>query len=261
MIILKETRFIETLDREANLYIGLPDAYEKTQLSYPVLYMHDGHNLFYQDDSYSGEIWAVDQCFKDHPELSEVIVVALSCSNKNNGRGRFSEYSIFDITLGAAFGTRAIPGKGRTYLEYLVNELKPEIDQRFRTLSDQPNTAMMGSSMGGVISNQAAILYPQIYGRVACLSSAFYVSLDEILKLNETADFTQIVKFYMDTGDNESGLGSSTDYLESNLKVSEILKTKLSNDKFQFKIIEGGIHHERDWRNRLPSVLSYLFKS
>jgi predicted alpha/beta superfamily hydrolase len=222
--------------------------------------MHDGHNLFYPEDSYSGEIWAVDDCFKDHPELCEVIVVGLSCSNEHSGRGRFSEYSIFDILFGKAFGGRAIPGKGKTYLEYLVKELKPEIDARFRTLNDKANTAMMGSSMGGVITNQAAILYPSVFGRIACLSSASYVSLDEILKLNEQADFSQIVTYYMDTGDQEAGLGSIMDYLDSNTKVYDVLKTKIPEDKLSFNIIEGGIHHESAWRKRLPDILLYLFK-
>lgn len=260
MKILKEIRTIHELDREAKLYIALPQSYDTSEKRYPVLYMHDGHNLFYPEDSYSGVIWDVEGCFDAHPDLKEVIIVALSCSDKFSGRGRFSEYSIFDITLGKAFGTRPIKGSGKIYLDYLVHVLKPEIDARFRTLSDKQNTAMMGSSMGGVISNQAAILYPEVFGRIACLSSAFYVGLDDIAALNEQADFSKITKYYMDTGDQEQGLGSLSDYLTSNDRIHRILRHKIPSDRYRFRIIEGGIHHESAWKDRLADVLRFLFE-
>lgn len=260
MKILKETRFIPSLGRDANLYIGLPDGYETSDLRYPVLYMHDGHNLFYPEDSYAGSTWDVAGCFESHPQLKPVIVVALSCSNLDKGRGRFAEYSIVDITLGKAFGTRPIQAKGKVYLDYLVHALKPEIDTRFRTLSDATNTAMMGSSMGGVISNAAAILYPEVFGRIASLSGAYYVALDEISSLNQQADFSNIVRYYMDTGDHEEGLGSRSDYLDSHAIISSILKTKLSSDRLIARIIPGGIHHESSWKARLAEILDLLFK-
>jgi len=259
MNILKETRTIKELDREAKLYIALPDSYFTGEKCYPVLYMHDGHNLFYPEDSYSGSIWDVEGCFASNPDLKEVIIVALSCSDKFSGRGRFSEYSVFDITLGKAFGTRPIKGAGRQYLDYLTAVLKPEIDARFRTLSDQANTAMMGSSMGGVISNQAAILYPKVFGRIACLSSAFYVGLEDIMRMNAQADFSDNIKTYMDTGDHEEGLGSIQDYLDSNQAIHEILSKKIPSDRYRYRIIPGGIHHESAWKDRLAEVLRFLF--
>jgi len=260
MKILKETRFIPSLGREANLYIGLPNSYETSTKRYPVLYMHDGHNLFYPEDSYSGAIWDVAGCFEKHPELKEVIIVALSCSNLDNGRGRFAEYSIVDITLGKAFGTRPIKAKGETYLNYLVHDLKPEIDERFRTMSDPANTAIMGSSMGGVISNAAAMRYPTVFGRIASLSGAYYVALDEISHLNQQAYFSKIIRYYMDTGDCEEGLGSKSDYLDSHAAIYEILKTKISSDWLIARIIPGGIHHESSWKARLAEVITILFE-
>ena len=228
MKILKETRFIPSLGREANLYIGLPNSYETSTKRYPVLYMHDGHNLFYPEDSYSGAIWDVAGCFENHPELKEVIIVALSCSNLDNGRGRFAEYS--------------------------------EIDGRFRTLSDPANTAIMGSSMGGVISNAAALRYPTVFGRIASLSGAYYVALDEISRLNQQADFSKIIRYYMDTGDCEEGLGSKSDYLDSHAAIFEILKTKISSDRLIARVIPGGIHHESSWKARLAEVITILFE-
>lgn len=259
MHLITETRFITTLNREAKLYVALPKSYENTQNRYPVLYMMDGQNLFVTEDSTSGNIWDVAGVFETHPELKEVIVVALSASKANNGRGRFSEYSIFDLSFGHQVKTRPIEGKGRLTLSFLVDELKPEIDQRYRTLSDKSNTALMGSSMGAVLVNQAAILYPSIFGRVACLSGAYFVAMDQISQLNETADLSKLDYCYLDVGDHEEGLASPDEYLKTNLMLAEILKTKISTKKLCFRIIKGGIHHESAWQTRLDEILALLF--
>jgi predicted alpha/beta superfamily hydrolase len=185
--------------------------------------------------------------------------VALSASKANNGRGRFSEYSIFDLNLGYNVKTRPIEGKGRHTLSHLVHEMKPEIDQRYRTLSDKSNTALMGSSMGAVLVNQAAILYPDIFGRVACLSGAYFVAMDQIRQLNETADFSKLDYCYLDVGDHEEGLASRSEYLETNKALAEILKTKIPTEKLCFRIIKGGIHHESAWKTRLDEILALLF--
>ncbi len=259
MKLITETRFIESLNREAKLYVALPNSYEQSQNRYPVMYMMDGQNLFLPEDSVNGTIWDVAGCFEKHPDLKEVIVVALSCSKANNGRGRFSEYSIFDLTLGQNVKTRPIEGKGQMTLSYMVNELKPEIDQRFRSLSDKSNTVLMGSSMGAVLANQASILYPDTFGRVACLSGAYFVSMDQIAQLNEAADFSKLDFCYLDVGDQEEGLASRSEYLKTHLELHEILKIKIPSEKLCFRIIKEGIHHESAWQSRLHEVLALLF--
>lgn len=259
MKLITETRFIESLNREATLYVALPNSYEHSQNHYPVLYMLDGQNLFLPEDSVNGSVWDVADCFDKHPELKEVIVVALSCSKANNGRGRFSEYSIFDLNLGHNVKTRPIEGKGKITLSFLVNELKPEIDQCYRTISDKSNTALMGSSMGAVLVNQASILYPDTFGRVACLSGAYFVSMDQIAQLNEAADYSKLDFCYLDVGDQEEGLASRTEYLGTHYELFEILKTKILSEKLCFRIIKGGIHHESAWRSRLHEVIALLF--
>jgi predicted alpha/beta superfamily hydrolase len=153
-----------------------------------------------------------------------------------------------------------LKGNGKKYLKYLVEKLKPEIDKNYRTLTDANNTAIMGSSMGGVISNQAAGLYPDVFGRVGCVSNAFYVSYDSIIEFNKNTDFSKIKKFYMDVGDNEGGHGSRKEYLKTNNAVYDILRKKMDKNVLTYKIVKGGIHSERAWSKRFPSIIRILFK-
>lgn len=250
--IIKEPRFIETLNRDANLYIGLPNHYQPDK-AYPVIYFHDGHNLFFKEDAYAGEIWDVASAC--HAKgLPEVIVVALSCATKGNHR--IQEYNVFPSRF-PTHPTWSAPGRGMDYLQYMLFELKPEIDQRFSTLKGPEHTAMIGSSMGGVISLEAGMLYPEIVGKVAGLSNAFYASTNEIIQLIQKKPLL-LSKLYLDTGDQEAGLEIAQVYMQSNLAVKAAIEAKKANTKFEFNIIPGGEHNETAWRRRLPKILQFL---
>lgn len=256
MYYTKKSIYIKELRRSANLYIGFPDSYLKTKKRYPVLYMHDGHNLFDPNDAFIGVTWGVKEAYDNNPDLKEVIVVGLSCAE---GLTRLQEYNIFPMRHKSIKGKKALKGQGEKYLKYLVEVLKPEIDSKYRTLTDANNTAIMGSSMGGVISNQAALLYPNVFGRIGCVSNAFYVSFEKILEFNKNGDFSKIKKFYMDVGDKEGSHKVSREYLLTNKAVYNVLKEKINKENLSFKIIRNGIHSERAWAKRLPSILKYLF--
>ncbi len=251
--ILKEPRYIDALKRDANLYIGLPDRYDSKK-QYPVVYFHDGHNLFYQQDSYAGEIWDVPQALRAKG-LPDCIVVALSCATKGNQR--ISEYNVFDSRF-PSHPTWIAHGKGMDYLQYLFYELKPEIDRRFSTLTGPEHTYMLGSSMGGVISLQAGLLFPEIVGNIAGLSNAFYASTKQIIQLIEQKPLL-LKKLYLDTGDQEAGLEIATAYMQSNRAVNEAIQLKKAKTITRFEIIPGGQHNESAWRVRLPAILKFLF--
>ncbi len=256
MYYTKKSIYIKELNRKANLYIGFPDSYLKSKKRYPVLYMHDGHNLFDPHDAFIGITWGVKETFDTHPELKEVIVVGLSCAD---GLKRLQEYNIFEMKHKSIKDNGSIKGHGEKYLKYLVETLKPEIDSKYRTLSDSNNTAIMGSSMGGVISNQAAVLYPDVFSRIGCVSNAFYVSFEKILEFNSNSNFSKIKKFYMDVGDKEGNKQTSLEYLNTNKAIYNVLKTKMSKDTLKFRVIKNGIHSEKAWAKRLPAILKFLF--
>jgi predicted alpha/beta superfamily hydrolase len=254
MTIIKELIYIESLQREAHLYIGLPDQYSlNLHQFYPVFYFHDGHNMFFSEDSYAGQTWGLKEAF-DHNSLPPCIVVALSCAMKGNQR--IEEYNVFDSRF-PTHPTWKARGRGMTYLNYLFQELKPMIDRQYRTLPSAKDTYMIGSSMGGVISLQAGLLYPELVGNIAGLSNAFYASTDKLIQLVQQRPLL-LKKLYLDTGDQEAGLEIAHSYVDSNEAIREAIVKKNHSTLFRFELIKGGQHNETAWRNRLPSILKFL---
>ncbi len=256
MTYTKEKRYIQSLQREAILYVALPEDYYTNQKRYPVLYMHDGHNLFDVEDSYAHAIWDVIGAFKRNSMLASCIVVALSCAIEGNQR--IEEYNVYPSVLPGT--NEKVEGRGKQYLTYLLSELKTEIDTKYRTLNDANHTLMMGSSMGGVITLEAFCLYPNRLGRIGCLSNAFYTALPQLKKLINRTDFSLAKKVYLDTGDEEVGLSDEEGYLSSNHAIADIIRLKTRPDQFKFLIIKGGQHNEAAWRKRLPTILKFLLK-
>jgi predicted alpha/beta superfamily hydrolase len=256
MIIKKNKLFIQSLNREATLYIGLPSDYQQASKKYPVIYFHDGQNLFFKDDSYAGEIWGVKDVF-DQAGFPKAIVIALSCAQ--SGHDRIKEYNVFESRF-PSHPHWYVEGKGHVYLSYIFHELKPMIDAQYRTLSDSKHTFMIGSSMGGVISLEAALFYSDYLGGVAGLSNAFYTSKHQIIEALKSKPL-KLNRLYLDTGDDETGLEMKDTYMQSNIQIAEIIQSYHKNVNFKFLIIPGGKHHEVDWKLRLPGIIYFLLNN
>ena len=258
MKVIKEKRFIAALNRNAYLYIGLPNDYEQTNQSYPVLYMHDGQNVFFESDAFIGKTWEVKEAYESDSSLPKLIIVALSSAE---GDERLNEYGpfAFDTEFLSETGNQNFGGQGDKYLKYLVNELKPEIDRTYRTINDPNLTSIMGASMGGVISLYAALKYPDTFRLVASLSGSFFVSQRPIIELIKKTSLKDIQKIYMDTGDAEDTSGEEVYYIVSNLEIFETLKKKISNQKLEFQLISEGKHSEVDWAKRFPKIIKTLY--
>ena len=127
------------LDR--NTFVYLPDGWQTSGKRYPVVYMFDGHNLFFDSTATYGTCWGLKEYMDAH---GEAIIVAPECNHEGNAR--LEEYSPYDFT----WQENAIHGRGKAYLDWMVNELKPLIDAKYPTLPDRGNTAIGGSSMGGL---------------------------------------------------------------------------------------------------------------
>lgn len=253
MNLIKKQFYVEQLDRMARLYIGLPDDYDLSDKRYPVLYMHDGQNVFLTNDAFMGVTWGMLECFEKstHPEI---IVVALDSAE---GDERLNEYGPFPFDVSKEFSD--FGGKGDQYLDYIVHDLKPTIDAQYRTLSDPLNTGIMGASMGGVISLYAGLKFPKVFGKVASLSGSYFVSFDAFLEVIDQAKPNKLHYVYIDTGTEEEAGGTPKDYLHVNKVVYEQLKAKMDEDKLEYLEIEGGRHTESDWANRLRDILLRMF--
>lgn len=151
-------------------YAAAPDA------RFPVIYMHDGQNLFFGDTSYGGVPWAVDRTLArlvKEKRCSPAIVVGIW----NSGQTRAAEYMPQKAVNGAGqvqggvFRLRPEELRADAYLRYLVEELKPQIDRTYRTQPGREHTFVMGSSMGGLISAYALVEFPNVFGGAACVST------------------------------------------------------------------------------------------
>lgn len=140
----------------------LPKDYDKEDwATYPVLYMHDGQNIFYSKESFSGYSWKIIPTIKQHKELPKLIIVGID----NSGDNRLNEYAPWMTDVGTTPETASSGGDGMAYGEWVVNTVKPFIDQTYRSKTDPANTLLAGSSMGGNYG---------LYG--SCLSSYFWKS-------------------------------------------------------------------------------------
>lgn len=166
-----------TGEENRKLYIYLPNSYnEKTDKYYPVLYMFDGQNVFFDSDATYGKSWGL----KEYLEYTntQIIVVAPAC-NQNPDNSRLKEYTPYPFK-DKTFGN--IKSLGKITMDWLVNELKPIIDNTFRTLADRNNTFIAGSSMGGLMSLYAVLEYNNIFSKAAALSPSIWTGSKKLSK-------------------------------------------------------------------------------
>lgn len=245
--------YITSFGQERLIRIYLPKNYNKDNKSYPVLYMHDGKNVF-QDNGAVGGMSLKLENYLDENEV-EVIVVGID----QNIEERINEYCpwINGEYSKRIFGKESLDGgKGIQYVDFIVNELKPLIDNKYRTLKNR--TAMAGISLGGLISTYAMCRYPQVFRNISAFSSAFYRNQEEIEKLIHCSDLSSIESFYLDCGTNEAGNEEviNKEFLASNKVIYEILKEKIPNAKFA--IIENAEHNYFSFGERVPELFAFL---
>ena len=180
------------LDNRRTLIISLPPSYAENPLKrYPVLYMHDGQNAFEDATSYTGVSWRADKTSHSLAAqglMEEIIIVGVS----NMGPGR-----VFEYTPGPPSGRT---GGADLYGRFLVDTVKPWVDSHYRTRPGREDTALMGSSLGGLASFYLGMRHPDVFSKVACLSSSFMWNGMDLVRQMETAPERIPVKFYIDAG-------------------------------------------------------------
>lgn len=165
---------ISTLSRNVTVRIMLPNGYEDSDKKYPVLYMHDGQDLFYDKDAVGGKSWGFGNYYNSyHKFLPEIIIVAIDCPLDRGVRtAQYAPYTKhFDV--GNSSFESEIKGEGNEYLEWIVTELKDWVDKNYRTRCEKEYTAIGGSSSGGLNSTYAILKYPEVFTRLIAMSNSF----------------------------------------------------------------------------------------
>jgi predicted alpha/beta superfamily hydrolase len=231
----------EGLNHARDIIVWLPPSYEKNVTKrYPVLYMHDGQNLFDPSTAFTGYDWRVDEIADSLIRMKlidEVIVVGLY-----NTPDRLAEYS--DSPLGEA------------YLNFVVTVVKPMIDSAYKTKSDRKHTAVMGSSMGGLSSLIFAWKRPDVFGIVGALSTSFWYDDETTLKkIRDYAGHKKELRIYLDCGGREKEL------IGGYRRMVEILKKKgfKKGKDLEYHIDSKGVHSEHSWSKRVWKPLVFMF--
>ncbi len=258
------------LNRNIDVYVYLPKCYDNTKDSYPVFYVHDGHNLFDNDTATFGYSWHIIENLKKYNKLDKCIIVGMTPPFDDTGIARIIEYSPYtpteetkkyiDEKVTKLKGID-INGKGDLNLKMIIEEVKPIIDKDYRTKPDANNTALGGSSMGGLLTTYAALKYNDYFTRFMCMSNAYFYNGNMILEDIKKSNLSNVKKFYMDVGtlENSGQEDHKYTYVEYNDMVFNELNKKLSPEDIMYVVDEGGKHTEKDWERRFPNALGFIF--
>ena len=236
--------YIPQLNRNRRIWVYLPPDYETSNTSYPVLYMHDGQNLFDATGTFAGE-WEVDESLNGLFEQGDdgVIVVGID----NGGSNRIKEYSPW---LHPSYGG----GEGDEYMEFIVETLKPQIDANYRTLSDRSNTGLMGSSMGGLISMYGAIEYQEVFSRAGIFSPSFWFTDECYAHVSNTGKEADM-RIYLLAGEQESADMVPDLYAMYNT----LLNAGFEMEELFIISHADGQHSEWYWRREFPDAYEWLY--
>jgi predicted alpha/beta superfamily hydrolase len=227
--------------RDVHVYV--PPSYQGSGRHYPVIYMHDGQNLFDDSLSFAGE-WGVDETMERlAPQGYEAIVVAIP----NMGGERCHEYSPWsDRRVGG--------GRGDAYLAFIIETLKPRIDHRFRTRREREHTGIVGSSMGGLISLYGFLRHPNVFGFCGAMSPSLWFADGAIFGFVAGME-RWFGRIYLDIG-----TGEGQRHVRDARRMYRMLRRKCPYPRDQlFYVVDEGAHHtEQAWAGRFEHAVRWM---
>ena len=251
---------LKTKVKPKRIIAWLPSSYfTDKKKRYPVLYMHDEQNIWTgMGMSWGG--WKTDSTaarLVREGRVRECIIIGLP----HSGKTRIPEYSP-PYLLQDSIYTKGVRGWGDQYLQYLLS-VKKYIDKKYRTLPDRKNTAVAGSSMGGLISWYIAWRCPEVFGTAGCISPWFVFRYRD--RKGQKVDFGKLiakgpkkpVRFYLDCGDSgwrKDGKSGTVNARDALIKAG----WRIGRD-LRFVLEKGGVHNERAWARRFPGFLRWVF--
>lgn len=237
--LLDSAFYMPQLDRYRRIWIYLPASYHKTRSKkYPVLYMHDGQNVFDNATAGFGE-WGVDEMLDSVGASSEVIVVAVD----HGGEKRINEYAPFNMKDHGK-------GEGDAYADFLANTLLPFINNNYRTKKQARFTAVAGSSMGGLISLYTQLKYPNKFGAAGVFSPAFWIVPQLKAYVEKRAAKAKGALYFYAGGQESKTMVSDM------LSIAAILKSN-QNLLHKTHVRPEGKHNEPTWQQEFPLFFNW----
>lgn len=230
-------------DTPRRVWVYLPPDYGDTETRYPVVYMQDGQNVFSRTTSYAGE-WEVDETLDTL--ASKGVQVPIVVAIDHGGESRMQELSPW---TNPEFGN----ARGTDYLDFLVNRVKPYIDKHYRTLPSVESTAIMGSSMGGLMAHYAIVKHPDVFSRAAVFSPSFWFS-EQAFIFTETHPLPETHKVYFIVGEKEGKQMTDGMAAMANLHLAQQHPT----EALYSKVITGKGHNEAFWLSEVEPALRWL---
>jgi predicted alpha/beta superfamily hydrolase len=240
--IISEKFDMPQLGRQRRVWIYLPADYDSSEMKFPVIYMHDGQNLFDYYTAGYGE-WGVDEILDGLAGKKECIVVGID----HGGDHRITEYDPYDSEHGK--------GRGDAYVDFIVKTLKPYIDKHYCTKAEPASTTIAGSSMGGLISMYAALKHPEVFGNAGIFSPAFWIA-PGIYDFAQQQHIPGSSRFYFVCGDAES------DSMVADMqRMAATIRNKIPDEKnVPVVIVSGAGHNEKQWNSDFPGFYEWLVK-
>jgi len=242
--LLPELLAMPGLDRKRQVRLYLPPGYATSNKRYPVLYMHDGQNLFDEATAYAGE-WKVDETLDALAKEGRLELIVVGIDN-----GQEKRMTELNAWTNPQFG----PAEGREYTDFIVKVLKPLIDAKYRTLPGREHTAIMGSSMGGLASHYAIAQYPQVFGKAGVFSPAYWTA-QPAFDFMARHPVPKDARLFMLMGEKEGG--SMVPDVERMAAV--VQKSGHPAANAVLKIVPGAEHNEAFWSGELRGALLWMF--
>jgi predicted alpha/beta superfamily hydrolase len=245
----------KVLGNRRDVLVYLPPGYRRfSRKDYPVLYLHDGQNVFDAATAFGGVEWGVDETAERliQKKLIEPLIVVAAA---NTGEERIHEYAptrgVIDTRAKRKKRSR---GLARLYGHFLMDELKPFIDRKYRTKREAAFTGLGGSSLGGLATLAIGILYPQAFSRLIVMSPSIWWDDFAIYRLVDSIEQKPPLKIWLDTGTVEPGWEQARELCNRLIEKDWRLF-----DDLQYLEAKGADHSEAAWARRVEPALRFLF--
>lgn len=237
--------FMSTLNRDRTIRLYLPPGYEEHPTEhYPVLYMHDGQNLFDEATSYVGE-WSVDKSLNTLAQEKDLKLMVVGIDNGKEHR--LNELSAWDHQT---YGK----GDGKRYLDFIVEQLMPYINKHYRTKTDRLNTGIMGSSMGGLMSHYAIHHYPQHFAKAGIFSPSYWYANEVFAHANDNTVLPDSKLYFLMGGEEDLEMRQDMDKM-----VAQIIENGHQETLIKSKTVAKRGHHESFWAEEFAEAVTWLF--